>query len=623
MIAKRHQVVYVVLVAGVLTGVAISLFLKSSKNKQADDVVTQIVASEEFMESQRKPLKNFALALTADAEPANIMVEMFSRDFSGNRLSASGESTPLSITQGSITAWRVEEETQDYPRGKGWKPFGKLFTGEEDYDFAKAYMIRGEFTGANRFMADVGVQGRVRPDQHSPWRAFRSKHSVTWNTADTPQVTAWKIKSFELLESPLRIFEDVTDQIIPNQSTRTEVTRSMHEEYIIDGYLGKPVSLYRSQAHLAPYLERDALTLHPGLAVVDYDGDGWDDLYLTVRQGRNILLKNQGDGTFRDATVEARIAVPGLSNAALFADFDNDGDPDLFLGRVLKPSLYFRNDNGVFTECSKEKFNVPLPQFANSISAVDYNRDGLLDIYVCTYGVFGKSNQDVLEKNRPFMSQAAYEEYARRLPGAHRYLDMVGPPNMLFVNRGETGFELAPENHSMQFYNNSFQASWADFDDDGDEDVYIANDFAPDVLVRNDGLDEQGEVQFTRVTDSIGHRTMNGFGMGVDWGDYDRDGKEDLYVSNMFSKAGLRITKQVPGLDPRFHEFAEGNRLYRFDGKTFQMTSYPAKNGHPVHQAGWSWGGRLFDANNDGWLDIYTTNGYYTAPPQLSNEADG
>lgn len=620
---RNNKIIFGILAAVLLLGVTTFLFLKPNNRHEADDLIARIVASEEFMESQRKPLKNLALTLTADSEPANIMPEMFTEDFSGNSVSGNGETTPLPITQGHITQWQTNGKQIKYPHGKGWKPFGQLFTGEEDYDFIKAYMIRGEFLDDNTFRADIGVQGRARAGEGRPWRAFRSKNTVTWITSNAPRISEWKIKSFELIESPLRIFEDVTAKAIPETKFRAEVEQSMHEEYFIAGFLGKPVSLYRSQKHLAKYLNRDALTLHPGLAVVDYDGDGWDDLYLTVRQGRNILLKNLRNGTFRDATVETRLAVPGLSNAALFADFDNDGDPDLFLGRILKPSLYFRNDGGVFTECSESRFNVPLPQFANSVSAVDYNQDGLLDIYVCTYGLFGSSNQEVLDKNRPFISNEAYRTYASRLPKAHRYLNMVGPPNMLFVNRGDRGFELAPENASLQFYNNSFQSSWSDFDDDGDEDLYIANDFARDLLIRNDGKNAQGTVQFTKVTDSIGHRTMNGFGMGVDWGDYDRDGKEDLYISNMFSKAGLRITQQVPGLDPRFHEFAEGNRLYRYDGKAFQLTSYPAKNGHPVHQAGWSWGGRLFDANNDGWLDIYAANGYYTAPPQLSNEADG
>ncbi|MGB0992080.1 MAG: FG-GAP repeat domain-containing protein, partial [Akkermansiaceae bacterium] len=547
-----------------------------------ESIVDEIVKSEEFLESQRKPLKNFAHALIADAAPAALAGDMFAKEFHGNQLDKEKLRTPLKIAGSSVTEWTAEESLIAYPHGKNWKPFSKLLSGTEEYDFIKAYMIRGAFVDDDSFESLVGVQGRARAGNGQPWRAFRSKHEVKWTVGDKPQIKQWRIKSFEWLESPITIFTDVTATAIPDAQFRKEVEQSMHEEFFIDGYLGKPVSLYRSQKHLAPYLDRDALTLHPGLSVVDYDGDGWEDLYLTVRQGRNLLLKNQGNGTFRDATIEAKLAVPGLSNCSVFADFDNDGDPDLFLGRTLKPSLYFRNDGGVFTECSATIFNAPLPQMANSVTAVDYNQDGLLDIYISTYGMFGSSERELVEKNRPFLSQEEHDEYVKRIPNSHRYLDMVGPPNVLFVNRGASGFEIAPENPSLQFYKNSFQSSWSDFDDDGDPDLYIANDFAPDLLIRNDGKDTTGMVRFVNVNREVGKPQMGGFGMGVDWGDYDRDGREDLYVSNMFSKAGLRITAQVPMLDPRFHEFAEGNRLYRYNGKSFEIVSYPASPGYPV-----------------------------------------
>lgn len=608
-----------------LGGLGIGSYLFKQHREQIDNdkIIADIVASEEFIESQRKPLKNLAIAWMTSAEPADVVSSMFSNNFQGNQLEKRLAQIPLEITKGKITPWQANSNLETFDQGKGWKPFEAAFTGNEDFDFIKVYIVRGHAQDDGSYYSQINVQGRSRPSKESPWRAFKSKHDVTWEMGSAAKILTWKIVSFEEFSTPVRIYENVTDTAIPHQSTRNEVLKSELEEYFINGIQGKPVSLYRTQTHLAKYLDRDALTLHPGLSVVDYDGDGWEDLYLTVRLGRNILLRNQGDGTFKDTTVEARLAVPGLSNAALFADFDNDGDPDLFLGRVLKPSLYFRNDQGVFTECSGEVFSSPLPQLANSITAVDYNQDGLLDIYVSTYGMFGTSPQAVLEANRPFMSEEAFMEYSKRFKTAHRYLNMVGPPNVLFVNRGEKGFELAPENDDLQFYYNSFQASWSDYDDDGDPDFYLANDFAPDLLIRNDGKDKHGKIRFTNVTNEVGHSAMLGFGMGVDWGDYDRDGKEDLYVSNMFSKAGLRITEQVPGLDPRFHQSAEGNRLYRFNGKTFQLTSYPASDGHPVNQAGWSWGGQFLDANNDGWLDIYTANGHYTAPPELTNESDG
>lgn len=115
---------------------------------------------------------------------------------------------------------------------------------------------------------------------------------------------------------------------------------------------------------------------------------------------------------------------------------------------------------------------------------------------------------------------------------------------------------------------------------------------------------------------------MRGFGMGASWGDYDNDGQQDLYVSNMYSKAGMRITGQISGLDVRFRQSADGNRLYRHCGDHFKLVSANNPPGLLVTQAGWSWGGQFVDVDNDGFLDIYVTSGYYTVPDAIASEVD-
>ena len=166
---------------------------------------------------------------------------------------------------------------------------------------------------------------------------------------------------------------------------------------------------------------------------------------------------------------------------------------------------------------------------------------------------------------------------------------------------------------------NTFQATWCDYDEDGDVDLYLSNDFASDCLFRNDG--EHGLLD---VTQNAGGDAMRGYGMGASWGDYDNDGRQDLYVSNMYSKAGKRIIGTIPkDMDPRFLQSTEGNRLFRnLDGERFELVSGEGDNQIPVTKAGWSWGGQFGDFDNDGYLDIYVASGFYTAPKSVSCNID-
>ena len=124
------------------------------------------------------------------------------------------------------------------------------------------------------------------------------------------------------------------------------------------------------------------------------------------------------------------------------------------------------------------------------------------------------------------------------------------------------------------------------------------------------------------VTLESGGQAMLGFGMGASWADYDLDGDFDLYASNMYSKAGKRITKQIEGLDERFFMMAEGNRLFRNDGEKFALIEDGDKPGSAGGKAGWSWGGQFADFNNDGREDIYVCSGFFTAPKKYASTVD-
>ncbi|MDB4754289.1 VCBS repeat-containing protein, partial [Akkermansiaceae bacterium] len=197
------------------------------------------------------------------------------------------------------------------------------------------------------------------------------------------------------------------------------------------------------------------------------------------------------------------------------------------------------------------------------------------------------------------------------------FLNQVGPPNVLMINQGGGKFAPAPEGPQINLWKNTVQATWADLDEDGDPDLYLSNDFSSDNLYRNDGKD--GFVDITRESGL----TTYGFGMGACFGDYDNNGHQDLYVSNMFSKAGRRILSSFDGIDPNYLHSVNGNVLYkRPDSKNFERVSGLEPPSLLVAEAGWSWGGQFVDFDNDGDLDIHALSGYFTAPKELASEVD-
>jgi hypothetical protein len=355
-----------------------------------------------------------------------------------------------------------------------------------------------------------------------------------------------------------------------------------------------------------------ATATHPGLSVVDIDRDGFDDLYVTVRWGKNMLLRNRGDGTFEEIAGQLGLDVEGRCNAALFADYDNDGDVDLMLARSLEPSLYLVNEDGRFVDRSKSAVAVPLPYLASSVSAADYNGDGLLDVYFSTYLIEDISSRLDVDLSRPqhwihgVLTEDQSRDLAEIFKREHKsFVRQVGPPNLLLINRGDGRFDAAPETRQV-----------ADYDRDGDPDLYVSNDFAPDHLYRNDG-----PAGFINATGEAGVDII-GFGMGVSWGDYDNDGRLDLYVTNMYSKAGMRVTRQLPGISSEIPKLADGNYLYRNLGDRFKRVSGIAPPALAVARAGWAWGGQFVDVDNDGYQDIYVTSGYHTVPDEFATDID-
>ena len=472
------------------------------------------------------------------------------------------------------------------------------------FDYAAFHIETGHFLDAE----EATYQARLRFDasaqtQDGERAQILARLALEWQQEEdaTWRIRHWETESLEMLTREHALFAEVLDEVLPHDEDRARARFSRHAELVRQSF--------SDSAFVAPhrYFTRQAFDRHPGISVVDIDVDGYDDLYIAVRRGRNMLLHNGGDGTFAERAAQYGLDVEHHTAAALFADFDNDGDPDVFLGRTLAPSLYMGNEDGHFV--SRDLGDGVLPFLVASISAADYDNDGLLDVYFSTYAarmlleaVATASGAGVL------LTDFLPTDHARTLYDlsrdriGHLIHDAPGPPNVLLRNLGEGRFEP-----TAAVWRNTLQATWADYDRDGDPDLYLANDFAANNLLRNDGG------ALVDVTAESGTADP-GFGMGASWADYDGDGRQDLYVTNMHSSAGRRITAAAGSA---FAPLARGNSLLRNGSAGFTLVA-----DSPVEDGGWGWGGQFLDVDNDGDLDIYALSGYYTPPREVALPED-
>jgi hypothetical protein len=544
--------------------------------------------------------------------------------------------------------WPVESRTRSVATRDLalWQP---ALSGLDYFAHAKFFIIDAEFAPGTRDVWDtqMGFHGLARR-RDGGWRAVDGLVEAVWYR-DFPEdsgsaawrIGSWRLEKLETAETDALAFEDVLDAALPGEETRFRARTNLHE-YLVEAFLKasqapNPGALFQFPHK---YFKPPSQDRHAGLAVVDVDRDGLDDYYVMDRWGRNLLLRNRGNGTFEDVAARYGLDVKDHCSSAVFADFDNDGDPDLLLGRTLERSRYLVNENGRFVDRS-DRVDVPLPYLVSAVTAADVDGDGLLDAYFSTYAA-DIMRSDLMElQGQPMVRTLADRRQPSRISslgplaefltdadaqrlfalrtdpqyGYHGYRNAYGPPNVLLRNAGGGRFEEVKESE-LRIFRHTYQATWADYDDDGDPDIYLANDFAPNNLLRN-----QGGGRFVDVTEETGTADI-GFGMGVTWGDYDGDQRQDLYISNMFSKAGKRIVKQVPGLNPIFAAMAGGNTLFRNEGATFRKVSGTDERSVRVEKAGWSWGSQFADFDNDGWLDLFALAGHYTAPKSVEAQVD-
>ncbi len=499
------------------------------------------------------------------------------------------------------------------------------------FHHAKFYTRRGSFENEqhSRFRAESGFKALAQLD--SGKLAFvQSDLVIVWAGDPKTSGEGWKVaeiltENFRLTETDRPFFTDVLDLALSD----TDRARARHSsrddvltQWVVDIGNGK-LKLEKAVADTMDALADATYPLHMShVSVVDIDRDGYDDFYICPSDAVPMFFRNTGDGTFEEIAEQLNLAHDRVE-AATFADFDNDGDPDVFLSFYPGESRYLRNEDGRFVDRSDLSAD-PFPELAVAISPMDYNGDGLLDVYFCRYnGIFlgvaaarmeaARLAGEPVEPSFPGMTKDESRELYELLFSAamEPFVNRPGPPNQLFRNLGNGRFARAQGAAAAEQFTQSMAATWSDFDLDGDMDLYVVTEAAPNQLVRNNG-----DGTFTDITDDA--TSDVGFGMGLGFGDYDNDGRQDIYVTNMYSKAGLRISEQM-GANEKIQGSARGNSLLRNGPSGWERVSGVEAPHILVEAADFGWGGAFADFNNDGNLDLYAPAGYVTMPDPVES----
>jgi hypothetical protein len=328
-------------------------------------------------------------------------------------------------------------------------------------------------------------------------------------------------------------------------------------------------------------------TMGPGVAFCDYDNDGWVDVFM-VNSGpcdfyqpktplKNALYKNNRDGTFSDVTDKAGVAGGNaFGMGCAIADYDNDGYPDILVTAYGRCTLYHNNGNGTFTDVT-DKAGVASPGWTTSAVWFDYDNDGRLDLFLCSFVEFSLKNNVFCGDNK----------LGKRFYCIPRVFKPT--PSVLYHNNGDGTFtEISTGTDIHKALGKGLGVVATDINGDGLMDLFVANDTVQNFLFANRG---KGKWEEIALAAEVGF-SMNGTprsGMGVDAADVNGDGRQDLFVANvdqeMFS-------------------------LYKNDGHEF-FSDVAAGNG--VAQATRllsGWGLKFFDYDNDGFVDLFLANGH-------------
>ena len=370
--------------------------------------------------------------------------------------------------------------------------------------------------------------------------------------------------------------------VILNARASGSVARAAETIHLSEVAHASGIDFVHQQATLDPKISN--IAPHVGalgacVSVADVNNDGWPDLYFTTSRfgAPNALYLNQKDGTFRDIAADAGVALvnrpgEGVSMGAVWGDYDNDGYEDLLVYKWGYLQLFHNLGNGHFEDVTEQ---AGLKRWMNSNGAVwfDFDRDGLLDLYVTGYF---RSDIDFWHLKSTRIMQQSWEFASN------------GGKNLLFKNLGNGHFKDVTDSLGVGSTRWTLAAAAADFNDDGWPDLYLANDYGPEELFLNH---EGKRFELARA----GLEDDSKSGMAVALGDVYNRGRLDAFVTNISERGFL-----FQGNNLRINFLRE---LGRFDEVATGV----------VADAGWAWGARFGDLNNDGLLDLVIANGFISA----------
>jgi len=322
-------------------------------------------------------------------------------------------------------------------------------------------------------------------------------------------------------------------------------------------------------------------TMIAGTAVLDFDHDGWPDIYICNGAGNpNALLRNNHDGTFTDVAAKAGVEARGYSMGVAAADFDNDGYVDLFVTGVHSSHLFHNRGNGTFEE-------LEFPQdgkWAVSAAWFDYDNDGMLDLLVIHYVDWDAAKE-------PYCGTSAYRQYCH----PREYPPLA---NSLYRNLGGGKFrEVSKESGIGGYTGKGMGVALGDYDGDGLLDIMVANDSMPNFLFHNRGDGTFQEVGLAAGV-ALNENGVAVSSMGVEFRDFDNDGREDLFVTALSN---------------------EMFTLFRNSG-TGAFVDVTAPSGLARASLPWTgWSNVMADFNNDGWKDLFAANGHVMDNAELSS----
>ncbi len=327
-----------------------------------------------------------------------------------------------------------------------------------------------------------------------------------------------------------------------------------------------------------------------GVLVLDYDRDGWPDIYFTNaptvamalkgQSSRSALYHNNHDGTFTDVTDKAGVATPCFAMGGAVGDYNNDGWPDMAITCLGHTILYRNNGNGTFTDVTKQA-GIDDPRWSTGAAFGDYDNDGFVDLMVTRYVDFQLSDLPAFGSSPTCKYRGIDVQCGPR--------GLRGAGDSLYHNNGDGTFtevsKAAGVDDPSGYY--GLGVTWADFNDSGRPDIYAANDSTPNFLYKNDGKGKFSEIGLESGTAVSSDGSEQG-SMGVAIGDYNHTGRPSIYVTNFAD---------------------EYNILYRNEGGyDFRDVAFEAGVG--LASLPWvKWGDAFVDLDNDGWLDLISVNG--------------